>query len=239
MLEYDGTGLAGWQRQKNGPSVQEKLETALTEMCGTPITVSGASRTDAGVHALGQVASFQTSATIPLFGFRRGLTSKLGPQVAVLSAEEVAPGFHARFSARGKRYRYVLLCRPDRSPLLRDRAWHRPLPLDLAAMRAAAVPLIGEQDFSAFRASGCTARHAIRAIHSVTITEVGRELLHLEVAGNAFLRNMVRIVAGTLVEVGEGRIRAADVAEILRSKRRERAGRTAPACGLYLLEVLY
>jgi tRNA pseudouridine38-40 synthase len=240
LLEYDGTGLVGWQRQENGPSVQEKLQTALAEMCG-PVSVVGASRTDAGVHALGQVASFETLSTISLRGFRRGLNSKLAPQVAVISAEEAESGFHARFSARGKRYRYALLSRPDPSPLLRNRAWHRPLPLDVAAMRAAAVLLIGERDFSAFRAAGCTAEHARREVREISIAWVdgGRGLLHIEVVGNAFLRHMVRIVVGTLVEVGEGRLNTADVAEILKSRSREHAGRTAPAHGLYLLEVLY
>lgn len=236
-LEYDGSELSGWQRQVNGPSVQEHLEEALAEMTGARVRVDGASRTDARVHALGQVASFKTWTAIPPEGFRRGLNAILPPSIAVVGCREVDNSFHARFSARGKRYRYTLLCREDRSPLWRHRAWHRTRPLCAAALEEAARPLLGEHDFSAFRAAGCSAKHAVRRIDAIEVRAEG-DLRHIEVRGNAFLRHMVRIVVGTLVDRVEGRLEA-DLSEILERGRREEAGQTAPAHGLTLLEVFY
>ncbi len=238
VLEYDGTDLCGWQRQDNGPTVQQHVEEAVAAMLGEPTPVTGASRTDAGVHALGQVAHFHTASAIPLDGFRLGLSSHLPDSIAVVAAEEPPDGFHARFSATGKRYRYQILCRRAPSPLLRRVTWHRPRPLDLDAMRAAAAHLVGEHDFSAFRAAGCTARHARRRITAIDITAAG-DLVTLEVAGNAFLRNMVRILAGTLVEVGESRRAPDSTAAALASGLRTDAGQTAPARGLTLLTVHY
>ena len=238
VLEYDGTELSGWQRQDNAPTVQEHLERALTEMTRAPVTVAGASRTDAGVHALGQVASFETGAAIPLHGFRRGLNALLPPAIAVVDASEAPPGFHARFSSRGKHYRYRVLARQDRAPLERRTAWHRPYPIDVDAMRAAAAHLVGEHDFSAFRAAGCTAKHAVRRLDRIDIARTG-DVITIDVRGNAFVRNMVRIIAGTLVTAGEGRMTPAAVAAALASRDREQAGQTAPACGLTLVEVFY
>lgn len=239
MLEYDGTDLCGWQRQENGPTVQAHLEDALARMTGAPTPVIGASRTDAGVHALGQVASFRTESRIPCDGFRRGLNSLLPPAIAVVAAGEAAPDFHARFSAAGKHYRYSVLTRPSRSPLERRWAWHHPRALDLGAMRGAAGHMVGERDFSALRAAGCTARTAVRRLDEVAIGEPAPDRVQFDVRGNAFLRNMVRILVGTLVDVGEGRLTPAQVAEIMESRDRTRAGQTAPAHGLCLVEVLY
>ena len=238
VVEYDGTTLCGWQRQTNGPTVQQHLEEALARLLTHEVSVVGASRTDAGVHARGQVASFRTERPIPLHGIRRGLNSLLPPEIAVRVADEVADDFHPRFSATGKHYRYTLLARPDRSPRWRERAWHVAEPLALARMQAGAEPLLGEHDFAAFRAAGCTARTTRRRIDDVTIEPEG-ELVRVDVRGNAFLRNMVRIVVGTLVEVGIGRREPAQVAEILASLDRTRAGITAPAHGLELMEVRY
>lgn len=238
VLEYEGTGLSGWQRQKNGLTVQEHLETALAQLFQQPITVTGASRTDAGVHARGQVANFTAPSDIPLHGIRRGLNSALPETIAVTSATEVPADFHARFSASGKRYRYDLLCRPDRSPLLRHRAWHRPRSLDVDAMMVAARALIGEHDFAAFRAAGCTAATTHRKVTSIDIRALG-EVVRIDLTGNAFLRNMVRIITGTLVEVGEHRREIEDVAAVLAARDRTRAGQTAPAHGLTLMEVFY
>ena len=240
VLEYDGTGLCGWQRQENGPSVQAHLEEALERILNHPVQVTGAGRTDAGVHALGQVASLSTTSTIPVHGLRLGLNSLLPRAIAVVEACEVAPEFSARFSARGKHYRYSLFTRSSRSPLLARTTWHRPeRPLDLAAMRAAVPHLLGEKDWSAFRAAGCTARTPHRRIDEIAISEPAPFRVDIDVRGNAFLRNMVRILAGTLVQVGEGRIAPAQVAEIVASRDRTRAGPTAPAHGLTLVEVLY
>lgn len=239
VVEYDGTGLSGWQRQHNAPTVQQHLEEALAKLLAHETTVSGASRTDAGVHARGQVVLFHTERPIPLHGIRRGLNSLLPESIAVHDAAEVADDFHPRFSATGKHYRYTILRAPDRSPRWRDRAWHVRDALDLPAMLAAAGALIGEHDFAAFRAAGCTARSTIRRIDAIELTGDADGLLIVDVRGNAFLRNMVRIVVGTLVDVGLGRLTAAQVGEILASKDRTRGGRTAPAHGLELVSVFY
>jgi tRNA pseudouridine38-40 synthase len=244
VVEYDGTGLCGWQRQANGPTVQGHLEDALGKLLAHEVTVVGASRTDAGVHASGQVASFRTERAIPLHGVRRGLNSLLPRAIAIADAAEAPDDFHPRFSATGKHYRYLVLTRADRSPRWRDRAWHRPGSLDRAAMRDAAAALIGEHDFAAFRAAGCTAIRTIRRVDQIEISDVPRErsteqLVAIDVRGNAFLRNMVRIVVGTLVEVGRGMRPPGQVAEILASKDRTQAGITAPAHGLELVAVRY
>jgi len=242
VVEYDGTSLSGWQRQANAATVQAHLETALAELLQHEVAVTGASRTDAGVHARGQVASFRTERAIPLHGIRRGLNSLLPESIAVSDAREAPDDFHPRFSATGKHYRYTILVRADRSPRWRDRAWHHPDAIDLDAMRAAVTGLLGEHDFSAFRAAGCTARTTIRRIDAIDIAavpEAGGQLVTLDVRGNAFLRMMVRIVVGTLAEVGTGRWTPAQVAEILASRDRTKAGKTAPAHGLELVEVRY
>jgi len=278
VVEYDGTDLCGWQRQANGPTVQGHLEDALAKLLTHEVSVIGASRTDAGVHARGQVASFRTERPIPLHGIRRGLNSLLPPAIAVADAREVADDFHPRFSATGKHYRYLLLTGSGRSPRWRNRAWHHPGSLELAAMRDAAAALIGEHDFAAFRAAGCTAKRTVRRIEEIAIAacaELGEaghrieadhggdlvetsrgpvidprgagasaeipepELVAIDVRGNAFLRNMVRIMVGTLVEVGEGRRSVGQVAEILASRDRTRAGMTAPPQGLELISVRY
>jgi tRNA pseudouridine38-40 synthase len=238
VVEYDGTSLCGWQRQANGPTVQGHLEDALAQLLQHPAPVLGASRTDAGVHARGQVASFRTERPIPLHGIRRGLNSLLPDTIAVRDVAEAAEDFHPRFSATGKHYRYTIFVRTDRSPAWRDRAWHHPEPLELAAMRAGAEALIGEHDFAAFRAAGCTARTTVRRVDAIDLA-TAPDLVIVDVRGNAFLRNMVRILVGTLTEVGTGKRPAAQVAEILASRDRTRAGITAPAAGLELVEVRY
>jgi tRNA pseudouridine38-40 synthase len=238
VLEYDGTGLAGWQRQANAPTVQQHVEDALATMTKRPVRVTAASRTDAGVHAEGQVAAFRTDTSIPLHGFRRGLNALLPPAIAVVAADEVSAEFNPRFDSRGKHYRYRLWTRPERSPLHARSSWHRPYPLDLAAMRAGAERLVGEHDFSAFRAAGCTSRHAIRRIDRIDI-EAGGSAVAVHVIGNAFLRNMVRILAGTLVSVGEGTLTPDQLSDILASRDRTRAGVTAPPQGLTLVRVFY
>lgn len=246
VVEYDGTTLSGWQRQANAPTVQQHLEDALAQLLQHEVTIAGASRTDAGVHARGQVAAFETERSIPLHGIRRGLNSLLPDAIAVRAVDEVPLEFHPRFGATGKHYRYTIYRSPDRSPRLRDRAWHHPEPLDLSRMRAAAGALVGEHDFAAFRAAGCTAKTTIRRVDSIELTEGSAvfgtaepDVLAVDVRGNAFLRNMVRIVVGTLADVGRGAFEVSQVAEILASRDRTRAGKTAPAHGLELVEVHY
>jgi len=238
VVEYDGSELHGWQRQAGVPTVQQHLEDALAQLLQHETQVTGASRTDAGVHARGQVALFRTEKPIPLHGIRRGLNSLLPDSIAIRAATEVSEDFHPRFSATGKHYRYTLLIAPDRSPRYRTRAWHHPELLDVHAMIAGSRALLGEHDFSAFRAAGCTAKTTMRRVDTITFTRLG-DLLEVDVRGNAFLRNMVRILIGTLAEVGTGRRPEAQVAEILASKDRTQAGKTAPAHGLELVAVHY
>lgn len=238
IVEYDGTGLCGWQRQDNGPTVQQHLEEAIRSMTDEDNRVLGASRTDAGVHALGQTCVFETKREISCHGFQRGINTALPEQISVISSEEVDEGFHPRFAATGKHYRYSLLNRHAPSPLLRRTSWHRPMDLDLDAMRRCAEVLIGEHDFSAFRASGCGAHTPHRRIDDISVTRED-ELVQIEVWGNAFLRNMVRIIAGTLVDGGIGKTTPEDLQRILASLDRRRAGQTAPAQGLCLVEVFY
>ena len=239
IVEYDGTTLSGWQRQQNAPTVQQHLEEALAQMLQHPTPVAGASRTDAGVHARGQVCAFSTERTIPLHGIRRGLNSLLPDTISIRGADEVDAEFHPRFRSTGKHYRYSVYRGANRSPRHRHRAWHITDALDLAAMREATAALTGEHDFSAFRATGCSANTTVRMMEAVTVTEGPDDLLWLDVRGNAFLRNMVRIMAGTLVEVGRGVRPAAEVPEIIASRDRTRAGITAPAHGLDLVEVRF
>lgn len=237
-LEYDGTEFVGWQIQPNGRSVQEVVEAALERVLGTPVRVHSAGRTDAGVHARGMVAHFTTTADLPLAAYREGLNRLLPLDVAVREAAEVSDGFHARFDARGKWYRYAIRCAPVRSPLLDRSAWHLRKSLDLAAIERAAQDFIGRHDFAAFRSAGCDAKTTEREIYSLRFNQQG-ELLYIDVRGEGFLRNMVRVMVGTLAEIGMGRRPAGDVSELLRGGCREKAGRTAPAHGLCLMEVWY
>jgi tRNA pseudouridine38-40 synthase len=237
-LEYEGTAYAGWQVQDNAPTVQGVVEAALGRLLKEPRRVTASGRTDAGVHALGQVANFRTAGRVPLKGFVHGLNSLLPPDVVVRAAAEVPAAFDSRRSAVDKTYRYYLhrSCVP--SALGRRTSWRLEHPLDLAAMRAGACQLVGVHDFNAFRSAGCDAPHAVREIHELTLTERG-EYLEIAVRGNAFLRNMVRILVGTLVEIGGGRRAPDSVPALLAAGDRTLAGATAPARGLFLAQVRY
>jgi len=238
VVEYDGTGLAGWQRQDGQPTVQGWLEKAFLAMTQQAVVVRGAGRTDAGVHAEGQVANVELVSRIPALGFLRGLNTLLPPEIAVLEVTDVPAGFSARHDARGKIYRYQVWNHPVRSPRFARNAWHVYDPLDMHAMREAAEVLVGEHDFRAFRSSDCDRKNTVRIIRRLDVRRDGA-LVSIEVEGTAFLRNMVRILAGTLVAVGKGKMTAADVATILAAGDRTKAGVTAPACGLTLVKVIY
>ncbi len=239
-LEYDGTGYQGWQVQPHGPSVQGAVISAIGQLTGgEEVRLTGASRTDSGVHARGQVANFSTSSALPVVVFQRGLNALLPPDIAVVHAEEVDDAFDARRGASYKRYVYSVLARPFPSPLLRRFSWHVPRSLDVEAMREGAAFFIGEKDFTSFRAAGSDAPHSVREVFSVDIAKAGGGLIVIEVKGRAFLRHMVRIMAGTLVEVGLGRMRPERVGEIIEARDRSAAPRTAPARGLCLEEVVY
>ena len=237
-LEYDGARYRGWQRQAEAPTIQAAVEAAVASVLGHHAEVVGASRTDAGVHATGQVAHFRADTRIPPEKWPFVLNAVLPPDIVVREAAAASDDFHARFSAIGKRYRYTILAQPQPSALWRERAFHVYRPLDVARMRAAAECLVGEHDFAAFRDAGCEALSTRRTLHGVKLTEAF-PFLHLEVEGNAFLYHMVRIVAGTLVDIGTGRLAADCVPALLASGDRRLAGQTAPACGLCLEAVFH
>lgn len=237
-IEYEGTGFSGWQFQSNGISVQETVESALARILGEPVRLFSAGRTDAGVHARGMTTHFRTMKDLPLAAYREGVNRLLPPSIAVRDVAEMPADFHARFSARGKWYRYSICLAPVRSPLVARTSWHLRSPLDLEAMQRAAAGFVGRHDFAAFRAAGCDAHGTVREIFAVEIHREG-DLLCLDVKGKGFLRNMVRVMAGTLVEIGRGRRPWTDVERLLREGTREDAGVTAPAHGLCLMEVWY
>jgi tRNA pseudouridine38-40 synthase len=238
-LEYDGTHYVGWQLQENGPSLQGRLQRALAELLGQSVTVTAAGRTDSGVHALGQVVHFDAPRPLPMKAYWMGLSGMLPDDLAVVAAEEVPPDFDARRWASGKRYRYRISNRRMRSPLRRYTHWEIFQPLDLDAMKAGAQLLVGEHDFAAFRAADCQAKTTVRTLRTVDVSgTVGDEIV-IDVEGTAFLKHMVRNIAGSLADVGRGKKPAAWVGEVLASKDRTLAGPTAPAQGLALVEVLY
>jgi tRNA pseudouridine38-40 synthase len=238
-LEYDGTPFVGWQRQANGPSVQAALEAAFAASCGETVELVAAGRTDAGVHALGQVAHVDLARDWPADTVRDAVNHHLKPQpIAVLDAA-VAPGdFHARFSATERRYRYRILNR--RAPLALEvgRAWQVPVPLDAEAMADAASALLGRHDFSSFRASECQAKSPIKTLDALDVVRRGDEIL-LVARARSFLHHQVRNMVGTLKLVGEGKWTRADVEAALAAKDRTKGGATAPAAGLYLVGVGY
>jgi tRNA pseudouridine38-40 synthase len=238
VLEYDGAAFEGWQAQPGKRTIEATIEAALAQLVGHPVALIVAGRTDAGVHALGQVASFVSEARRDARAVKEGLNHFLPDDVACVTATEAHAGFDARHWAWGKRYRYEYFDRGGRSPLRRARAWEV-RPLDVAAMASAAACLHGKHDWSAFRSTGCNAPSGVRDIHGFTVARTDRHTVVLEARGNGFLRHMVRIVAGTLADVGHGRIAPDAMPGILASADRTRAGRTAPGHGLTLVEVEY
>ena len=238
VVEYDGTDFAGWQRQPGQRTVQGVLEEAIREMTGESVFVRAAGRTDAGVHADGQVATFDLELNIPPHGFLRGLNSILPADVALVDVALAAPDFDARFSARGKVYRYTVWAHFVRSPLHARRTWHVRQPLDLEAIRTAAAGLVGEHDFRAFRASDCERRTTRRIVRRIEVDRQGARLT-IEVEATAFLKNMVRILVGTLIDVGRGRLTPEAVSRMLETGDRAAGGMTAPPQGLTLLRVIY
>ncbi len=240
-LEYDGTNYVGWQRQPTGTSIQGLLEDALAPFEGERVRVHGAGRTDAGAHALAQVASVSLTASHDVETLMRALNVVLPPDVRIQAIEETPPDFHARFDAVGKVYEYRIVNAPFVSAFLHRYALHVPQRLDLGAMRAAAEPLSGTHDFAAFQGIGSVVDGTERTIHAIEWQPgAGADQpLALRITGNGFLRHMVRNIVGTLVEVGLGRWPVPRVAAVLDSRDRARAGPTVPATGLFLVRVLY
>jgi len=238
-VEYNGGPFVGWQRQDNGRSIQEALEQAILAFSGERVQVQGAGRTDAGVHARGQVAHFDLAAGKPLEEVQGALNFHLKPDPIAVPAVEIAPpGFHARFSATCRSYRYRILSRRTRAGIDAGFVWHVPVPLDMAAMTEAADLLVGRHDFSSFRSVSCQAKSPLRTLDQLAVRRDGEEVT-IDVAARSFLHNQVRILVGTLQLVGRGQWRKQDVAEALAARDRARAGPTAPPHGLCLMEVRY
>lgn len=247
-IEYDGSEFSGWQRQPEKRTVQGEIEKALSKVCGAQVLVNGTSRTDAGVHALGQRASFRGKYGIPtdkimpaanniLAGGKR-IASEAG-DVRILSVEEKPLDFHARFDAVGKKYRYVINNKPEPDIFRRKHCYHVGTPLDIEAMKTAAPYVIGKHDFACFQSAGGQAGETtVRTVSLLDVFKKDGDII-IEIAGDGFLYNMVRIITGTLVEIGLGRRKAEDMEVVIDSKDRREAGHKAPAGGLYLVEVYY
>ena len=239
LLEYDGTPFVGWQRQAQGLSVQQVLEEAAARLAGAPVGVAVAGRTDAGVHAAGQVAAVELPAHLPARQVRDALNYHMKPHpVVVLAAAAVPAGWHPRFSALERRYRYRILDRRARPALLAGRVWHHPAALDTILMAQAALPLLGRHDFTSFRAAACQAASPIRTLDRLAVTRAG-EIVTIEAVARSFLHHQVRNLVGTLALVGCGRWPPERAAEALAARDRSAAGPTAPAAGLTLEAVRY
>jgi tRNA pseudouridine38-40 synthase len=239
LIEYDGTNYQGWQVQPGGPTIQGVLEEKLSRLIGERIRLTGSGRTDSGVHALGQVAHFRMQNQMDIRAIQRGLNSLLPPDIVIQKVEEVGEGFHARKHSKSKVYEYRILNRNLRSAFHRGYVWYIPQKLNLTEMKKATQTLIGEHDFSAFRTVGSPTRTAVRRVIRAEWKRGRDGLIRFEVEANGFLKQMVRSIVGTLVEIGRGKMSAADLRKILNSKDRKEGGPTAPAQGLFLKEVKY
>jgi tRNA pseudouridine38-40 synthase len=237
-VEYDGTNYCGWQVQRNGESIQAVLERAISTFLGAATRITGSGRTDAGVHAFGQVANFHSAKEYETHRIRRALNALTPDDITIKNVEIIADSFDARRDGRSRVYEYHILNRPTASPFYLNRAWHLYEPLDVASMAAATVCLIGKHDFSSFRAAGCEAAHPVREVYDATLEQRG-ELLVYTIEATAFLRHMVRNIVGTLVEVGRGLRTPRSFAELLEARDRIKAGPTAPPHGLFLVDVKY
>jgi tRNA pseudouridine38-40 synthase len=238
-IEYDGTGLLGWQRQSQGASVQAHLEMALHRFCGTEVEAFCAGRTDAGVHAIGQVAHVDLPRAAEPFRLMQAVNFYLLPErISVVRAEQVTERFHARFSAVRRQYRYRILARRAKPALDIGYAWHIPVPLDAESMHAAAQLLIGHHDFSTFRSSECQANSALRTLDSLEVLRHG-ELVEVTASSRSFLHHQVRNMVGSLALVGTGKWTGDDLAAAFAAQDRRAGGPTAPACGLYFTQVEY
>lgn len=239
IIEYDGTKYNGWQKQKNGSGIQEILTNAIHQVCSDVDKINGAGRTDAGVHAFGQTANFFTACKIPVGKIPSAVNVFLPKEIAVKSAEEVDDKFHARYSAKGKKYMYIVNNSGVRSALEFYREYNFPYEIDYKKMKKAAELFEGTHDFRGFMASGSSVSDTVRTISKIQIKkrEDGRIIFNF--TGNGFLYNMVRILVGTLLDIGIGKIKLEDVNSIISSKDRSKAGKTVPSQGLYLVEVYY
>ncbi|MEA4869740.1 MAG: tRNA pseudouridine(38-40) synthase TruA [Christensenella sp.] len=238
IIQYDGTNYVGWQLQENGISIQRRLNDAIRAVTGEQIQLHGSGRTDSGVHARAQVAHFDTNARMPADKFAIAMNMRLPRDIRVLFSEEAPDDFHARFSAKNKTYRYTVQLGPHADVFCRNTALHVHIPLDLARMQAAAQDALGEHDFFAFMSAGSTLEHTVRTVFRSEWSQCGQFLFY-DVSANGFLYNMVRILTGTMLEIGSGKRPQDAIAQAIRSKRRSDAGATAPPQGLTLMRVQY
>lgn len=238
VIEYHGKGFNGWQRQPDKLNIQGEIERAIEEITGEKVDLIASGRTDAGVHSLGQTANFKIESEFPLDKIPIALNSKLKNSIRILSAEEMPERFHSRYSVKSKRYRYIINNSPYGSAIYRELEFHIPQKLDIEKMKEATKYFEGEHDFKAFKASGTSSKSSVRTIYKAEVIEDG-DRINIELTGNGFLYNMVRIISGTLVDVGLGKIKPEDVKDIIESKDRKKAGKTLPPQGLYLVEVIY
>lgn len=238
IIEYDGKDFNGWQKQPKKLNIQGEIERAIEEITGEKVDLIASGRTDAGVHALAQVANFKIEKDIPIEKIPYALNSKLKKSIRVKSAEEVDEKFHSRYTCKRKTYRYVINNSVQGTAIYRNLQYHFPEKLDEEKMNKGIKYLIGEHDFKSFKASGTSSKSSVRTIYDAKVTREG-EIVTIEFTGNGFLYNMVRIISGTLVDVGIGKIKPEEVKEILEAKDRLKAGRTLPPTGLYLVDVKY
>lgn len=237
-IEYDGTNYYGWQRQKDKVTIQEAIEEAIASLTKEEVEVTGSSRTDAGVHAKGFVANFKTNSSIPPERFRDALNTKLPDDIVIIKSEKENDDFHARYNAKGKTYEYSLLNTEAPTALYRNYTYHPKYSLDVEAMKEAAKYFIGTHDFIAFRTQGSSVKGTVRTIFDLKVEE-NDKIIKISVTGDGFLYNMVRIIVGTLIEVGRGKNKPQDIEMIISSKDRRLAGFCVPAKGLVLKEVYY
>jgi len=240
IVEYDGKSFNGWQRQPDKLNIQGEIELAIEQITGEKVELIASGRTDAGVHSLGQTANFKTNSNIPIEKFAIAINSKLKKSIVVKSAEEVNDRFHSRYNCVKKKYRYVINNSKNGSAIYRGLEYHIPVKLDVKKMNEAAKYFIGEHDFKGFKATGGNNKSTVRTIYSAEVMyEPETERITIELIGNGFLYNMVRIISGTLVDVGLGKIKPEEISNIIESKERDNAGKTLPPHGLYLVEVYY
>lgn len=237
-IEYDGKDFNGWQKQPTKLNIQGTIEQAIKQITGEDVELNASGRTDAGVHALGQVANFKTNSQIPIEKFAIAINSKLKRSIVIKKAEEVDERFHSRLSCKKKTYRYIINNSPEGTAIYRNLETHIPQKLDLIQMKKAIKYFEGEHDFKAFKASGTSSKSSVRTIYKADIYQEN-EKIFIEITGNGFLYNMVRIIVGTLVEVGLGKIKPEKIIDIIQQGKRENAGKTFPPNGLYLLKVMY
>ena len=235
---YDGTKFHGFQRQNDVKNVQGTLENVLSKVLKSNILIKGSGRTDAGVHALGQIANFKTNSNMPIEKMAIAINSQLKNSIIIKKAEEVDERFHSRYNAKQKTYRYVINNSEYGTAIYRNLQYCFPIKLDAEKMKEAAKYFEGEHDFKAFKSSGTSGKNSVRTIYKAEVRKEGDNII-IELTGNGFLYNMVRIISGTLLDVGLGKIKPEEIPEIIESKDRQRAGRTLPAHGLYLVQVVY